>query len=162
MPSIKFIPAAVFACALSGSAHAQLLNEKSLSLNMALAIAETAQETCTQHGYPVSTSVLGRQGQVLVALRGDGSPPHTFENSRRKAYTSLTFRGSSGDFVQRVKGDPTTGLVHLANVIAAQGGLPIKVGDEVIGAIGVSESPGGDKDEVCAQAGIDKVAAELK
>ena len=68
----------------------------------------------------------------------------------------------SGDFVKLVKDNPTTGLVHLTGVIAAQGALPIKLGDEVIGAVGVSGSPGGDKDEACAKAGLDKVADQLK
>jgi uncharacterized protein GlcG (DUF336 family) len=40
--------------------------------------------------------------------------------------------------------------------------LPIKLGEEVIGAVGVSGSPGGDKDEACAKAGLDKVADQLK
>ena len=63
---------------------------------------------------------------------------------------------------KRVKDNPTTGLVHLTGVIAAQGALPIKVGNDVIGAVGVSGSPGGDKDEACAKAGLDKVADQLK
>jgi uncharacterized protein GlcG (DUF336 family) len=84
------------------------------------------------------------------------------ENSFRKAYTARTFRVSSGEIVNRVKDNPTTGLVHLSNVVAAQGALPIKAGDEVIGAVGVSGAPGGEKDEVCSKAGIDKVADQLK
>jgi len=58
--------------------------------------------------------------------------------------------------------NPTTGAVHLSGIIAAQGALPIKVGDEVIGAVGVSGAPGGEKDEACSKAGIDKVADQLK
>jgi uncharacterized protein GlcG (DUF336 family) len=50
----------------------------------------------------------------------------------------------------------------LAGVIAAAGALPIMVGEEVIGAVGVSGAPGGDKDEACAKTGIDKVADQLK
>ena len=97
-----------------------------------------------------------------LAVRGDGAPPHTMENSQRKAYTSRTFRIPSGEFVQRVKDNPTTGAVHLTGIIAAQGALPIKAGDDVIGAVGVSGAPGGEKDEACSKAGIDKVADQLK
>ena len=68
----------------------------------------------------------------------------------------------SGELVQRVKDNPTAPFVHLSNVVAAQGALPIKVGDDVIGAVGVSGAPGGEKDEVCAKAGIDKAADTLK
>jgi len=147
---------------LAAPAAGQLLTQKSLSAGMAMAIAQTVLETCTKQGYQVSVHVLGRNGEVLVAVRGDNAPPHTMENSQRKAYTSRTFRIPSGEFVQRVKDNPTLGAVHLTGIIAAQGALPIKAGDEVIGAVGVSGAPGGEKDEVCAKAGIDKVADQLK
>jgi uncharacterized protein GlcG (DUF336 family) len=150
------------ACALASPASAQLLNEKSLSAAMPMTIAQTALETCTKQGYHVSVHVLGRNGEVLVAVRGDGAPPHTMENSQRKAYTARTFRIPSGEFAQRVKDNPSISAVHLTGVIAAQGALPIKVGDDVIGAVGVSGAPGGEKDEACAKAGIDKVADQLK
>ena len=150
------------AIALAAPAGGELLTQKSLSAGMALAIAQTALETCTKQGYQVSVHVLGRNAEVLVAIRGDGAPPHTMENSQRKAYTSRTFRIPSGEFAQRVKDNPTLGAVHLSGIIAAQGALPIKVGDEVIGAVGVSGAPGGEKDEACAKAGIDKVADQLK
>jgi uncharacterized protein GlcG (DUF336 family) len=149
-------------CAPPLAADAELLTQKALSAPIALGIAQTAYETCTQQGYHVSVTVVGLEGQVLVALRGDGASPHTFENSQRKAYTSRTFRVPSGEFAQRVKDNPTSGQATLAGVIALQGALPIKVGDAVIGAVGVSGAPGGEKDEACAKAGIDKAAEQLK
>jgi uncharacterized protein GlcG (DUF336 family) len=152
----------LLAVALAPRANAQLIDHKDLSLATALTIATTAADTCKGQGNLVSVTVVGRDGEVLVLLRGDNSAPHTVENSRRKAYTARTFRIPSGEFAKRVKDNPTTGAVHLSGVIAAQGALPIKVGNDVIGAVGVSGSPGGDKDEACAKAGIDKVADELK
>lgn len=157
-----WLAVAGLAGALGSPASAQLLTEKSLSAAVAMAIAQTALETCTRQGYHVSVHVLGRNGEILVAVRGDGAPPHTMENSQRKAYTARTFRIPSGEFAQRVKDNPTLGAVHLTGIIAAQGALPIKVGDDVIGAVGVSGAPGGEKDEACAKAGIDKVADQLK
>ena len=68
----------------------------------------------------------------------------------------------SGELVKRVKDNPTAPFVFLQNVVAAQGALPIKVGEDTIGAVGVSGAPGGEKDEVCAQAGIDKAADGMK
>jgi len=150
------------AAGLSAPASAQLLNHKDLSLATALTIATTAAETCKGQGYRVSATVVGRSGEVIVQLRGDDSGPHTIENSFKKAYTARTFRIPSGEFVQRVKDNPTTGAVHLTNIVAAQGALPIKIGDEVIGAAGISGAPGGDKDEACVKAGLDKVADQLK
>jgi uncharacterized protein GlcG (DUF336 family) len=150
------------ACALAAPASAQLLTRKDLSLATALTIAQTAHDTCKAQGYRVSVAVVGRNGELLVHLRGDGTGPHTMENSFRKAYTSRTFRTPSGALVDRLKADPTLGLIHLTNVIANRGALPIKVGEEVIGAAGASGAPGGEKDEACVQAGIDKVADQLK
>ena len=161
MPVYRFAFAAL-ALSLAAPASAQLLDHKDLSLATALTIATTAADTCKAQGNLVSVTVVGREGEVLVMLRGDNSSPHTVENSQRKAYTARTFRIPSGVFAQRVKDNPTTGAVHLSGVVAAQGALPIKVGDDVVGAVGVSGSPGGEKDEVCAKAGIDKVADQLK
>lgn len=152
----------LLAAALAVPASAQMLEHKDLSLATALTIATTAADTCKAQGNLVSVTVVGRDGQVIVLLRGDNSSPHTVENSQRKAYTARTFRIPSGVFANRVKENPTTGAVHLSGVVAAQGALPIKVGDEVVGAVGVSGSPGGDKDEACANAGITDVADKLK
>jgi uncharacterized protein GlcG (DUF336 family) len=150
------------ACGAATSANAQLAAHKDLTLPIAVEMAETAVQTCTANGNKVSVNVVGRGGEVLVAMRGDGTGPHTMENSMRKAYTSALQRRPSGEFATAAKDNPTIGALHLANMIPAQGALPIKVGNDTIGAIGVSGSPGGDKDEVCAKAGIDKVADKLK
>ena len=129
---------------------------------MAVTIAQTAIQTCKSQGYAVSAHVLGRSGEVLVAMRGDDTGPHTLENSFKKAYTSRAQRISSGQFAENAKNNPTLGALHLSNMVPAQGGLPIMIGQDAIGAVGVSGAPGGDKDEVCAKAGIDKVAADLR
>src|SRR5215468_2794818 len=150
------------AAALAAPASAQLIDHKDLSLAIALTIATTAADTCKAQGNRVSVTVIGREGQVLVVLRGDNASPHTVENSRRKAYTARTFRVPSGEIAKRVKDNPTLGLIHLNNVIANQGALPIKIGEETIGAVGASGAPGGEKDEACVKAGIDKVADQLK
>ena len=149
-------------CVCAGPAAGQLLPHKDLSLAAALAIATGAAEHCKAQGYAVSVAVVGREAQILVQLRGDRSPPHSTENSFRRAYTALTYREPSGNVEKRVRSDPGDQLVHLSQVMAAQGGLPIVVDGDVIGAVAVSGSPGGDKDEACAKAGLDKAANLLK
>jgi uncharacterized protein GlcG (DUF336 family) len=148
--------------AFAAPADAQLLVRKDLSLATALTIATTAADLCKSQGYTVSVAVVGRNGEVVVQMRGDNAPPHTVENSFRKAYSSRTYRVPSGELVKRLKDNPQAPFVYLSNVVAAQGALPIKVGEDTIGAVGVSGAPGGEKDEVCAKAGIDKVADTLK
>ena len=142
--------------------HAQLIAHKDMSAAMAMTIAQTAIATCTANGYKVSVTVVGRNAEIIAQVRGDGTGPHTMENSMRKAYTSRTFRIPSGEMVKRYKENPQNGAVFLSGVVAAQGALPILAGEDVIGAVGVSGAPGGEKDEVCAKAGIDKVDADLK
>jgi uncharacterized protein GlcG (DUF336 family) len=150
------------AVSLATPASADLLSHKDLSLETALAMATVAQETCKGQGYRVSVTVVGREGQVILQMRGDNASPHTMENSLRKAYTARTFRVPSGDIGKRLKENPTLSFPFLTNVTGAQGALPIKLGDEVIGAMGVSGAPGGEKDEACVKAGLDKVADQLK
>jgi uncharacterized protein GlcG (DUF336 family) len=154
--------ALALACTLAVPANAQLLARKDLSLATALTIAQTAVDSCKAQGYGVSVAVVGRNGELLVHLRGDNTGPHTMENSFRKAYTSRTFRIPSAEMAKRLKENPQLGQVYLTNIVPAGGALPIKVGEEVIGAVGASGAPGGDKDEACVKAGIDKVADQLK
>jgi uncharacterized protein GlcG (DUF336 family) len=144
------------------SVSAQLLTHKDISLAMATTITLTAVESCKASGYNVSVHVLGRNGETIVALRNEKAGPNTFENSMKKAYTARTFRTPSGKFADNVGQNPVAPQLMLANIVAARGALPIMIGEETIGAVGVSGAPGGDKDEACAQAGINKVAADLK
>ena len=161
---IPFAAAIAIACVqgFAGPADAQLLSHKDLSSSIAFTIAQTAIDTCKANGYAVSVTVVGRNGEIILQVRGDNTGPHTIENSFRKAYTARTFRSPSGALVDRLKADPTLGLIHLTNVIANQGALPIKLGDETIGAAGASGAPGGEKDEACIKAGLEKVADQLK
>jgi uncharacterized protein GlcG (DUF336 family) len=143
------------------SASAQLIEHKDLSLAMGLAIATGATDACKARGYATSVVVLDRGGNVLVSLRGDGSGLHTVENARRKAYTALTFKMTTKAFIEdmktrQVRREQTT----LPGVIAIDGGVPIKLGKDVIGGVGLSGSPG--VDEECVNAGLDKVKQDLQ
>ncbi len=149
------------ACVLVAPASAQLLARKDLSAATALAIAETTIATCKTNGYQVSATVVGRNGELLAHLRGDGTGPHTMQNSYLKAFTSRTFRIPSGDMEKRLKDNPQMGAQYLTGFTTGRGALPIKIGEDTIGAAGASGAPGGEKDEACVQAGIDKVKAQL-
>lgn len=163
---IKMIGAGLAALlALGTAASAQeLITERNLSLALAETIAHTAMETCKASGFKVTVTVLDRAGDIKVQMRGDGSNPHTPENSRRKAYTARTLGIPSASYAEQYFKPVNTRVAQgsLPGFIALAGALPIKVGDEVIGSVGVSGAPGGEKDEVCAQAGIDKIADKLK
>lgn len=157
------IAAATAALAFAPAAQAQLAVHKDLSYAMIKSIAEGAIEACQARGYHVSVTVVGRDGEIVAQIRGDGAAPHTMENSRRKAYTALTFGAPSAQFAGQVATNNPGALqrARLPGIIGIAGGLPIKAGNEVIGAVGISGSPGGN-DEPCSKAGIDRVSAELR
>ena len=158
---VRFAVAGV-AFALTAPASAQTVAHKDLSIDAAVTIATTAMADCKAKGYLVSATVVGRNGEVMLQLRGDGTGPHTMENSFKKAFTARTFRIPSGDMEKRLKDNPQMGAQWLTGFTTGRGALPIKIGEEVVGAVGVSGAPGGDKDEACVQVGIDKVKDQLK
>ena len=153
---------AALACTLALPASAELASHKDLSYDIAKTMAEGAIADCKTRGYGISAVVVDRDGQTLIAMRGDKASIHTMENARRKAYTANTFKQPTKDYAKKLQ-DPTS-VAHqqatLPNVIAIPGGIPIKVGDDVIGAIGASGSPG--VDDECVEAGIAKVQDQLK
>jgi uncharacterized protein GlcG (DUF336 family) len=152
------------AIALTTAAPAQgVLMVREVSVDMAHAMVQAALERCRKDKFKVAIAVVGRDGHLLALLREDGANQHTVELATRKAYTSRVFRQTSREFSQRLIDNPqSAGLRDTTGVLASIGGLPIKVGDEVIGGIGVSGAPGGQNDEACAQAGLAKVADQLK
>jgi uncharacterized protein GlcG (DUF336 family) len=152
--------ACLFAAPLPASAA--LIMRKDLSHDMALAVAEGAMQACLAKGYGTSAVVVDRDGDTLVAMRGDGAGPHTLENARRKAYTANTFKMPTADYAKKLL-DPNSVAhqqVTLPSIIAIDGGVPIKVGNDVIGAAGVSGSPGIDSE--CVNAGIEKIKDQLQ
>ena len=160
-PLSKALASFAVAAALSSPASAQVLTQKNVSLAMAQTIANAAFVQCQSMGFKVAVAVVDRGGQTIVMLRGDGAGLHTPEGAERKAYTARTFSQPSAAFAKRLEDRPdTVGSRHYSRVLSLAGGLPIKVANEVIGAVGVSGSPG--KDDVCSQAGLDKVADQLK
>jgi uncharacterized protein GlcG (DUF336 family) len=137
-----------------------LLTQKVISMDMAQTMAQAAVMTCRANGYRVTATVLDNGGNIKMVLRDDGAGVGTIDLSHRKAYSAVVFRRTSGETAKAfgAMSPPPT----VAGTVMLAGGVPIKVGNDTIGAIGVSGAPGGDKDEVCADAGIAKVADKLK
>lgn len=155
--------ACLAAALMPGMASAQaVLNVRTLSFNAAHEAAKTALDQCRKNGYAVTVTVLDRLGRTKVVLHDDGANPHTVENSLRKAYTALTFRTTSGEYGKRVTSNPTqVGALYLDKITTLEGALPIMAGKDLVGSIGISGAPGGDKDAACAQVGLDQIAKGL-
>jgi uncharacterized protein GlcG (DUF336 family) len=144
----------------SAAAAQELLTQKALSLDVALAIAQGALQQCRADGYHVSVTVVDGAGMVKVQMHDDGAGPHTIDFSRRKAYSAFTFKRTSGETGKAWAANPPA--PNIQDAVGTAGGVPIRAGSEVIGAVGVSGAPGGEKDEACSNAGIAKVASKLK
>jgi uncharacterized protein GlcG (DUF336 family) len=163
-----FLAVLAATCALSRSAEAQgVIKQSNLSSAMVQDILVGALYACHEKGFQVSITIIDRFGLVRASFRDENAGLHTLENSQRKAYTAVTFRMPSAEFAKRGVTDPSRApQQNLSGVIALGGGLPIVAGNEVIGAIGVSGSPGGSvvgsNDEYCGNAGIARVADRLR
>lgn len=155
----------VYISSLSASpASAEALTaRKPLSLSIAMEVAMEAVAACEKSGYRVTATIVDASGIIKAVAKGDLAPPHTLDSSRGKAYAAVSLgpnfsENTTSAIVARVVGP----LQHLAGVFLVAGGVVIKSGDEVIGAVGVGGAPGGDKDEVCAQAAVAKITDRLR
>jgi uncharacterized protein GlcG (DUF336 family) len=137
-----------------------LLTQKAISADMAITMAQAAIAKCRADNYHVSVHVMDVDGLDKVAIRDDGSNEVNFTVSKQKAFTALTYKRPSS-VTEKAMANMSPARI-IPGIFAVGGGLPVKAGDEVIGAIGVGGAPGSDKDEACAQAGLDKVADLLK
>ncbi len=146
------------------AAAEELPREATLPLALANKAAAAAQEKCKQDGYRVSVAVVDRAGVLKVLMRGDGAGPHTTNSSSKKAYTAASLRRPTSEMAELVAKTPALqGLRDVDDkVLILGGGLPIEIGGEVIGAIGVGGAPGGHLDDACAQAGLDSIGAAPK
>jgi len=171
--AIKLLVGLGLASLISGPANAQgasqstatvqgLITQRSMSLGMALTIAEAALAECKSRGYNTAVAVVDRGGQLLVLLRDEQSSPQAGEMARRKAYTARMFRVSTQEFQKRTANDaPQAGQRNLADILALSGGVPIQLGKETIGGVGSAGSTL-EIDDACSKAGIAKVADLLK
>ena len=148
--------------ALAAPAAAQnTVNEATVSTDAALQIAQAALAQCRGDGQKVTVSVVDHAGREKIRVRDDGASPHSELHAFRKAYTALTYKMASGDYGKRAAEQRIMGPQLLPNISGAAGGVPIRSGNTVIGAVGISGTPGaaggGEHDAKCAEAGIAKV-----
>jgi len=138
-----------------------LVTQRNLSLPMAKSIAEAALSTCKAKGYNTAVAVVDRAGQVMVILRDEQDTAQQVEMARRKAYTARMWRTTTLEFQKRTSDPAYAPQRELPDILALGGGVPIQVGNDVIGGVGSSGSSQ-EMDDACAKAGIAKVADLLK
>ena len=163
---MRLIPATLAAAlalaALAANAQA-VRSERNISLALAGQIAAEAVNACAANGYAVAATVVDRAGTVRAVMRADNAGPHTLPSSERKAWTSASAKNNTQAMMEGAQKNPAgANLVYLPGFLLLGGGVPIKVGNETIGAVGVGGAPGGHLDEQCAIAATDKVKAQLQ
>lgn len=159
------VSASVIALSLIAStASAQAVRtEKNMSLELANQIAAATVASCSASGYNVTVAVVDRAGTLRALQRADNAGPHTVGAAQGKAYTAASARNTTAAILENAQKNPGAAtLVDIPGFLVLGGGVPIKVGNEVIGAVGVGGAPGGHLDEACANTAIAKVADLLK
>lgn len=159
------IVVALFGMMPIGITHAdELLAGHRLPAVLASEAAAAVVTTCVRQGYAETAVVVDADGVRQAVLRGDRAGSHTLDSANDKAYTAASFKTDTSVLVERAKTVPgfSALFTQLPHLILFGGGVVIKQGDEVIGAIGAAGAPGGNLDEACARAGLQLIQDRLK
>ncbi len=142
----------------------ELPKESVLPLSLANKAVQVALDACRKDGYRVSVSVVDRGGVLRAMGRANGAGPHTVDSSRKKAYTAASLRRPTTELAELINKVPTLQALRDMNeqVLMLGGGLPIEIGGDVVGGIGVGGAPGAHLDDACAQAALDAIGATPK
>ena len=155
--------AAILVAAFAAPVFGQALTRRDMSLQIARVMADASVAACQKEGSTnITVAVVDRSGDLVLLHRSDSANPHNGELARRKAYTARTYGMTTLQFRDRTVTGEFVGQRMLSDVVALGGGVPIRIGNELIGAIGLSGSPMQEVDEKCANAGIAAATALLK
>lgn len=148
---------------LTLSVHADALVTHRVPAALAAEAVTEAVAYCAKDGYRETAVLVDADGARQAELRGDGAGIHTLDSANDKAYTSVTFRSDTLPLAERAKEPGGINILSkLPHVMFFGGGVVIKVGEEIVGAIGASGAPGAQLDEACARAGLNKIKDRLK
>lgn len=160
--TLKITTLALLAAASVAQAQA-VRSEKNMSLELANQIATAGVAACLAGGYNVTVTVVDRAGGVRAVQRADNAGPHTLAASQQKAFTSASAKNATLAMMETAQKNPgAANLVNIPGFLLLGGGVPVKVGNDVIGAVGIGGAPAGNLDEQCALAALDKVKDALK
>ena len=161
---MPFLLSVLCAAFLVGQARAQgLLQTNRISADLANQAVTAVVAKCASQGYAETAVLVDADGVQQAVLRGNRAGAHTLDSAFAKAYTSASFKTDTTALVERSKTVPVlANLFKLPHLLLLGGGIAIKVGDEVVGAIGAAGAPGGDLDDACAHAGLDQIKDQLK
>jgi uncharacterized protein GlcG (DUF336 family) len=157
---LKAFAAIIFPLFFSTMAGAELPKQTILPLDLVLKAANAAMKKCDDDGHRVSVAVVDRSGVLRVLLRAGGAGSHTIGSSSKKAYTAASLGRPTSEIANMIKDKPELhGMREMdEQILILGGGLPIKVGEELVAGIGVGGAPGAHLDEACAKAGVEALS----
>jgi uncharacterized protein GlcG (DUF336 family) len=159
----KLIFSAVLGSATLAAGAQDITSERTVSMKLAVDMAAAAVEDCSSKGYNTVAVVVDRAGNVKALLRADNARPHAIDIATRKAHTAAMVGYETRILAENIgKGVTPASITNTPNFTSLLGGFPIKVGNEVVGGIGVSGAPGGPLDAACVDTAFKKVQDRLK
>ncbi|MET0088687.1 MAG: heme-binding protein [Candidatus Thiodiazotropha sp.] len=147
------IPAVLFA--------GDVIMVKRLNPDLAWELVKHAVDACRAQGYQVTAVVVDRDGAETAVLRDAAASRFTIQIAREKANAVILSGVASGVFRDNRR-DIQQEMNHVEGILVLQGGLPITSGGSLLGALGVSGAPGGERDEVCASQALEKIQERLE
>ena len=151
------LPTLLLAGLLVSSAQAETV----LGLGAAETLAESARSACRAFGREVAVAVVDAGGQTLLLSRNSAVGPHNLEAAWRKAFTALSTRQPTLSLGRQARSQPdTAALQYLPELLLLGGGVPLKTGDTVLGAVGVAGGGGPENDDACARAAVAALAPQ--
>jgi len=133
---------------------------KRLKMDTALRIAQAAIKQCRKEGVQIAVTVVDRGGHAQVTLRDTLAMDITLPISKQKAHTAMSFNAPLSQLEDRFT--KPFQVAKLDGLIISAGGIPINIGGNIMGGIGVSGAPSGITDEKCATAGLEAVREDLE
>jgi uncharacterized protein GlcG (DUF336 family) len=156
------IPAAMLLTAQAVGANDGVLTvtQKLLSERLMVEAAQAAIDACAANNIHVHVVIVDTAGLTRLLLIGDGSKANTIDGALRKAYTAAMMGQATATIAERIAANPKMLLPPDSKMLYLAGGIPIRVGPDLLGAIAVG---GGtpEQDAPCAQAGLDKIQYAL-
>ena len=155
---LVFISACLSTAGAAVAEEAMMVSVKRLSLDTAQTMAQGAIAACQKEGIQIGVTVVDRNGIPQVVMRDTVAPPITLPISKGKAYAAAMFNVPSSQLGDRANSP----IGRVPGLVMSAGAVPIQVGGNLLGAIGVSGAPSGTTDEMCAQAGLEAVQDDLE
>lgn len=161
MSHVKPLALVCMLLSLAGTVWADdVIKVRVLTLELARDAAQAAVDACRKDGYQVSAVVVDRNGFPQMVMRDVHASRFTIQIAEQKANAVILSGIASSDF-RRNRDDIRPEMNQVDGILVLEGGVPLRAAGSLIGALGVSGAPGGDRDESCALRAVETIRERL-